>query len=353
MKKVLVFLAVFFAVLFYVFFLQSKNSFIANPLINPKEVDKIQPSDKRDYLFVPYWTFENNVESEEFDSLLYFGIGVNERGIDTSDPGYKKVGTFIEVTDPGKERILVVRMVDASVNSEIIKNEITQENIISDSISLAKEYGYDGILLDFETSAFGFENTIKNISDFYSRFAESVHNNNLLFYTSLFGDTYFRARAYDVSYIGKLSDKVFVMAYDFHKSRGNPGPNFPLKEEGKYGYDFMKMIKDYQRDVDNKKLVIVMGYFGYDWEIDGNGYSSSNGVPLSTNKIQRDFIDSCAHKSCTLIRNSSREPSLEYVSEDNINHILWFEDIVSVNEKLQYLSKQGVNQVGFWAYSYY
>lgn len=356
MKKAIAMLFVaVFAVAGYAYLTQENNPLSpkGSSLTGPGAQNSIQPSEKKTFLFVPYWTFENNVESDEFDSLLYFGISVNEKGIDTEDPGYKKIGQFMEATDSRKERILVVRMVDATVNSEIIKNTSVQTKIITDSISLAKEHGYDGVLLDFETSAFGFENTIKNISNFYTRYSESVHDENLLFYTSLFGDTYYRARAYDISLIGKVSDKVLVMTYDFHKSRGNPGPNFPLQEREKYGYDLEKMVEDYQKDIKNEKLIIVLGYFGYDWEIsDNKDEALSNGVPLSTNKITQDFIHSCIYTECIMIRNKSKEPSIKYVTKEE-NHVVWFEDEISVGEKIKELKKMRVNQTGVWAYSYY
>jgi len=323
------------------------------PLTNSIIREQVTPSEKKTYLFVPYWTFGSSVDDEGYDSLLYFGVGVDENGIDKEDDGYKRIGAFMAATNPEKERILTIRMTDASVNSLIIADPAVQEEIINESIMLAKEYGYDGILLDFETSAFGFENTVKNISNFYTRYSTSVKGSNLLFYVSLFGDTYYRARAYDVERIGALSDKVLVMTYDFHKSRGNPGPNFPLRGRGEYGYDLDKMVEEYQRDVDNEKLVIVLGFFGYDWEVNSRGEALSNGEPLSTNKIQQDFVTSCVYQNCSESRNSNREPFIEYADEDGVSHVVWFEDEVSVREKLSELSKMGVNQTGVWAYSYY
>lgn len=355
MKKA--FALIFVVILLAAFFLYTKGKLSFSPSFSRLDSSlsgkKIIPSEDRKFLFVPYWTFTNSISVGDFDSLLYFGVSANENGIDRNDPGFEKIGTFIASTDSNKERILTIRMTSASVNSEVLQSVASQEKIIKESVQLAKENGYDGVLLDFETSAFGFENTIKNISSFYTRFAKVVHANNLLFYTALYGDTYYRARAYDVKYIGSISDKVIVMAYDFHKSRGNPGPNFPLKGREEYGYDLLKMVDEYQKDVDNRKLVIVFGYFGYDWQVDNRLNALDDGQPLSTNKIQQDFVNSCAYKSCSLKRNTYGEPSITYIDNEGNNHIIWFEDEQSMKKKLSELSNKEVNQTGAWAYSYY
>lgn len=355
MKKAFA-LIVIFILGFFSLFLYTKEKLPFSKTFSPTASltgKKLSPSQEKKYLFVPYWTFTDSINAKDFDSILYFALSANENGIDKEDPGFDKLGNFISVTDSNKERILTIRMTDASVNSEVLQSDASQEKIISESISFAKEYGYDGILLDFETSAFGFENTTKNISNFYYRFGKATHSNNLLFYVTLFGDTYYRARAYDIKHIGKLSDKVLVMTYDFHKSRGNPGPNFPLKGKEEYGYDLDKMVEEYQKDVDNGKIVVVLGYFGYDWQVDKSNEALASGEPLSTNKIRQDFVNSCVYKNCSLKRNLYDEPSITYIDNQENRHIVWFEDEKSIKNKLSELSNKGINQTGVWAYSYY
>jgi len=309
---------------------------------------------KKEYLFVPYWSFFNSIATNSEYSLIYFGVGANMQGVDESDPGYEKLDQFIQLTPNASERILTIRMLDKNINAQVLKSESVQKRIASEAVGLAQEYGFDGVLLDYETSAFAFDSTIQNISSFYELFSAEVKKNKLLFYVTLYGDTYHQSRAYDVVRIGELSDKVLVMAYDFSKSRGNPGPNFPLSGREKYGYDFEKMIEDYQKDVSNEKLVITLGYFGYDWMVDDNGEAKEYGLPLSLNEIEQDFIDSCNYKQCTVGRDEqTMEPVIKYIDENGENHIVRYEDEVSVLKKKEVLNKNGILEIASWAYSYY
>lgn len=311
-------------------------------------------TEEKEYIFIPYWSFDRNITTDSNDSLLYFGLGVDENGIVEEDAGYKKVEDFINFTPNANERILSIRMTDKFVNAKVLEDISVQQNIATKAVEMAKEYEFDGVLLDYETSAFGFDSTTKNILSFYELFVNEVKSEDLLFYVTLYGDNYFRARPYDVKKIGELSDKVIIMAYDFSKSRGNPGPNFPLFDHNLYGYDLMDMVDDFQKDVDNKKLIIAFGYFGYDWEVDGDGVSTSNGVPLSTNEINQTYVDGCDYQDCIFTRNpDSLEPSVVYKDNEGNNHVVWFEDSQSVDKKKEVLKEKGILETAAWAYSYY
>ncbi|MDO8269876.1 MAG: glycosyl hydrolase family 18 protein [Candidatus Levybacteria bacterium] len=327
--------------------------------IATNEKAKVVPSisaqqSEKQHVFVPYWTFTKNIVTDSEYSLIYFGVAINEKGLETSDRGYESIASFIRFTPNARERILAIRMLDKSINAKILKDSSLQEKIATDAVTLAKKYDFDGILLDYETSAFGFESTTNNITSLYKLFSNKARSQNMLFYVSLYGDTYFQSRPYDVKQISIISDKVLIMAYDFSKSRGNPGPNFPLVDINEYGYDFGKMISDFQKDVDNQKLIVTLGYFGYDWRVNGKGESVTNGVPLSTNEIEKEFIDECEYKECKLTRNGkTSEPSISYTDEGGEDHIIWFEDDASVSKKIEFLKTKGILEIASWAYSYY
>lgn len=328
-----------------------KSTVVVSPTLNPSIVpQKIL----KQYLFIPYWSFGKTIDASGYDPLIYFGIGVNEKGIELNDKGYENLTKFVSLTPQSSSKILAIRMVDHEINSQVLKNDMLQQNIASQAVSLASKNKFDGVLLDYETSAFGFDSTTNKITEFYKLFSRKVHDDNLKFYVTLYGDTYFRARPYDVKQIGTLSDKVLIMAYDFSKSNGNPGPGFPLSGRDRYGYDFPKMIDDYQKDIPNEKLVVTLGYFGYDWRVDSKENSLAAGVPLSTGEITKEFITKCNFKLCSLSRvPDTSEPSIKYSDESGENHIVWFEDEISINKKKAFLKTRGIVETAVWAYSYY
>ena len=114
------------------------------------------------------------------------------------------------------------------------------------------------------------------------------------------------------------------------------------------------MVTDFQKDVENQKIVIVLGYFGYDWRIDKDQKALSSGVSLSTNEIKKEFISNCEYKNCSLARTpNSNEPTVTYVDDSGRQHIVWFEDEISINKKIEILKTKGISEIGYWAYSYF
>lgn len=306
-------------------------------------------------IFIPYWTFgAQPLETDEFNELIYFGVAADSSGIDESDPGFGKIQDFIEASDRSKKRLLTVRMLDQDENSKVLKNTAAQNKIISESLGLADDFGFDGMVLDLETSSLSFESVVENITNFNKAFYKAAQKDKKLYYVALYGDTYYRARPYDIKSIGQNADRLLIMSYDFHKARGNPGPNFPLSGKSTYGYDFKTMISDYLKEAPAQKIVPVFGYFGYDWLVTSDGTAESNGTAKSLNLINSNFIDSCSQTECKWVRDQvSGETKVTYTDEDGENHVIWFEDEKSVEAKQKFLKEKGINSYGAWAYSYF
>lgn len=306
-------------------------------------------------IFVPYWSFTTkSIDTADFDSVIYFGISANTKGIDTADSGYTKVAQFNGLVPTNTKKFLAVRMIDSAINSKVLDDKKLQEKIIKESIDIAKKYDFSGIVFDFEINALAFPSVVENITQFYKVFYTLAKKKNLSFHITMYGDTVYRARPYDLKEISHYADTVFIMTYDYHKSRGNPGPNFPLSGKDTYGYNIDSMLTDFLKDVSMEKLVIVFGLFGYDWEVDSKNESVTNGVPLSFLEIKRNFIDTCSEKDCRIQQDSlSGETKITYTDADGKPHIIWFEDETSVAKKKEFLASKGINATSIWAYSYY
>lgn len=335
-------------------------SFVISPLGNiPRLTTVINPSTSlnvpnvKKSLFVPYWSIGTK-SIQGYDELIYFGITVNEDGIDKNDKGYIGIPQFLKITNKAEKKFLAIRMIDSKMNSSVLDNKVLQSKVIGESLNTAKENGFDGIVLDFEFSSLSFESVIKKINSFMSDFYSSTKQNKLLFKTTAYGDTFFRLRPYDVKFLGDHADEVMIMAYDFHKARENPGPNFPLKGKEAYGYDFSKMTDDFSKSVPKEKLNVIFGLYGYDWMVDDKNQSIGQAQALSLEQIKNKFLNECDFKDCLVKRdNISSETKITYTDNNSQKHIVWFEDMESLEKKKEFLSSQGIYSTALWAYSYF
>ena len=304
-------------------------------------------------LFVPYWTVTDKpIQTDGFNELIYFGIAADANGVDRTDPGYKNIPNFFQETNDNTKKLLAVRLINPQINSLILKDLTTQKKIISDAVSIATYNKFDGIVLDFEVSALAFDNVIASISNFQQKFYTEAKTKNLQFDTMVFGDSIYRLRPYDISSIATHSDNVLVMAYDFHKANGDPGPNFPLSGKNIYGYDFQTMLSNFTKVVSKQKLSVVFGMFGYDWTVNTNEQTPAQS--LSLNLIHSQFFPNCLEKNCVIKRDPiSTETSITYTDANQNKHIVWYEDNESKEKKQEVLQNAGITQTAVWAYSYF
>ncbi len=326
---------------------------VSETVLSPTPSIPINPNQKTvTSVFVPYWAIGDEIYTG-YDQYLYFGITPNAKGIAQED-GARRIDDFKEKVPSGKNMLLVLRMVDSETNADILKDKNAQARIIDQSISFARQNGFSGVVLDLEMSAIPFDSLVNQISTFSNAFATKTKSANLTFTMALYGDTFYRLRPFDVKALSEANNNFMLMAYDFHKSRSNPGPNFPLQGKETYGYDMTKLADDILQYSPSKNVTIIFGMFGYDWEVDNSGKAVSQGDPLTYKEIEEKFLNTCNYTDCKIKRDQqSSETKITYTDAQGQKHIVWFEDMTSVRQKQQYLRTRGITSFSFWAYSYF
>lgn len=312
-------------------------------------------------LFVPSWNLKEADIYNEYDRLFYFGVGVTEKGINKYDEGYENIDGFNRSGTNGIKKYLVLKMIDSNINQEILSDEKIQSTIVNQIMELVKEKGFHGLALDLEISTLFNEVITKEINVFVQKMYTGAKNYYIPFTVILYGDGFYRKRPFDVDTISRNSDEIMVMAYDFHKSVGEPGPNFPLSKGRLYQYDFKAMIQDYLIFVKPEKLTIIYGMYGYEWIVDEKRRPIRPAKALTLKEIKKNFIDKCEWQDCLVIRDpNSFETEVNFIQSAIIDtyaamnmHIVWFEDEESVRMKTEFLKEKGISNTAFWVAGYF
>lgn len=337
-------------------FKRDTSSKTVSPAVSPTNI--ISPTNNKSIprrsLFVPYWTMQNSAIPFSNDTLIYFGISATTDGINTKDQGYMMLDTFILQASTDRKKLLTLRLLDSETNFILLENTSLGEKVISETVVLAKEKGFDGVILDLELSALPFDSLIKQISQFNKKFVQKAHAEDLSFATAIYGDVFYRIRPFDVKTLAKTADTIYIMAYDLHKAKGNPGPNFPLNGAEKYGYDFTTMLDNYLSVAPAEKISVIFGYFGYDWTVNEKNVAISTGKARTLMDIESHFITTCQFATCQYKRDpESAEIMIDYTTESGEKHIIWFEDTESARKKQEFLKSKGINNFSSWAHSYF
>ncbi len=308
------------------------------------------------WVFVPYWAdMSQGFISGDGDHLMYFGLLIDERGAVYEDDGYLAMSTFSTSAQlSSASRWLTVRMVDSAMSIAILGDATQWPQMHTDIVTVAQEHGFDGVVLDLEVGFPFLVDVRDSITDFSYGLSQVLSAHDMMFAQTVYGDTFYRRRPYDISALADNADYILVMAYDYHKSYGNPGPNFPFERGGAYAYDFKTMVADYKEHVADESIVYVFGMFGYDWMVTQDGKARTAGEALSLNQIRSRFIDACVFASCVWERDPlTHEIMVRYRDAEGNNHIVWGEDEESVRHKRDFLTTQGIWSTGYWAWGYY
>ncbi len=319
-----------------------------SPSVSPTPI-VIHDTEEKQSVFIPYWAIPSSQAAIDEDTVVYFGVTPNTSSVNRNEEGYRNLATFLKRTKT-KKKILTLRMIDPEVNTSVLSHVNAQKQIATDIARLAKENGFSGVLLDLELSAIPLDSVVTQISSFTKKISSEVKSEKLSFSVAIYGDTFYRVRPYDIKAIATVSDSLSIMSYDFHKARGNPGPNFPLHGKERYEYDMEKMVDDFLRFVPGEKLTIVFGLYGYDWVVDEKGKMVEQGSPMTTTQVNA-FLKRC--QTCKVTRDAlSSESKITYTLNGK-NHVIWYEDFSSVEKKKVFLRTKGINSFSYWAYSYY
>ena len=364
---------------FYFIFVNKKNtkSTISSTNKQPLQIENKEIKSKNS-LFVPYWALgKRDYVSSLYDAYYYFGITVDQKGLIKTEPGYTGLAQF---SCPNKKKCyLVIRMLDNEISKSILTDIKTQEIVIKQTLNIADMYSFSGVALDLELSGIFNGELTGQISSFVQRYYTSTKKNYKTFSFIVYGDNYYRKRPFDIKSIGTYSDEVMVMAYDFHKNYGEPGPNFPfdrrpvrrsLNEGGSlgeggnfnYGYNFQQMIFDFSADVSPKKLTIIFGMYGYDWTLNAQGLPLKRGKAVTVKEIDIMTNDKSqiTNQFPSFVKTTegkqnlnSKEKKIEYIDAENFKHVIYYEDEESAAIKADYLRKVGIGSVSFWAWGYF
>jgi spore germination protein len=274
--------------------------------------------------FPEIWAYLMNGEekflaaSYPISDLGYFGAGINTFGKLTLLPDIKKIAFF-----PGRKHLVIAEtgnmaLIHFSLDPQFPMREVLIQDIVKASAD------YDGVQIDFEAiHAFDKENFIT----FLYRLKDLLGEKTLS--VALPARTRTIDEPYDYERIGKIADRIIVMAYDEHWSGSSPGSIASLAWCSKVAsYAVPKIGKD--------KTVMGLPFYGRSW-VDTNhakAYKHSSITQLVTDKK----VDSLF-----------REDEIPYFTyQETVNVHVFFEDAYSILSRLSLYKASSVVGISFW-----
>jgi len=269
---------------------------------------------------------------------------LNDAAVDNN--GWIKPQGSELVTDYLAERSIPCNLnifASASVFSRLVE-EGKQDRAVS--LLAAAAAPYAGLTIDFEGLK---TDRREDFTAFMTTLRAALPADRTL-YVCVQPDTWFGG--FDYRSLGELCDKVILMAHDYQWASipdyylGTDNTHCPVTPFDQV-YTALRHITDPETGVqDRSKLALAISFNTTGFHVDENGllldttFYHPAAATISKRLEQPDTVRTWDEES--------RNPYIEYTTEDGEHYKLWYEDAQSVTEKLQLARMFGVTGLSVW-----
>ena len=222
------------------------------------------------------------------------------------------------------------------LTSDIINDYEARKNLILDIVELAKQYGLDGINIDFE-------NMYREDEDMFSRFIIELEPRLKAIGKTLSVDVTAPDGAdswsmcYDRNVIGDVADYIIFMGYDqYGEASTEPGTTS--------GYEWVKVNLDKfveTEEIEPEKIILGLPFYTRVW-------TTQNGKLVRTDVVVMKNVDTNIPAGVEKVWDEvTRQNYIKYDS-NGYTREMWIEDIESYKEKLLLINEYGLGGVANW-----
>ncbi len=337
------------------------------------------PMDHVVYGYLPYWVLNDtkNLEYDKISDISYFSLSINSNGtirrLNESgqvDPGYNNWKNSEQLNHIFKTaKIWKVR---PSLTISLQKDEDIDEFLacrecwtifLSELVIELDSKKIKDVSLDFEHMS----ETTPVIKQTYTEFVEFVNKSLDAEYgdskliVAAFADSFRKSRITDPIELSKVSDGIFIMAYDFHLPTSEiTGPVAPLKNSiDPKDFDVRAAVSQYKENIAPSKLILGVPYYGANYLV--------KEAKLGSERLPgNDTIGFSVAQYFSMIKGNDAIP-FENSKWDEVNNtpyilyksketgqdrLLYFENKESIKKKFQFAKEEKLGGVGMWALGY-
>ncbi len=369
--KNILFLIVGLLVIFIAYFaLFPKKIEFLSPFINTGlGFFKTEQKNKEVIGFLPYWMVAKkvSVDPANLTQLVYFGLSVDtdgslkkydEDGYITSEYSHLKseyVSSLLKQCQKHNTKfLLTVSNFKKEEIEEIVNSRQATYTLLAEMQELLDTYPLQGFNLDFEYFSAEDDPLFKQA---FNQFVNTLvtglkaKDKDLIISFDIYPNAVIKNRPYDVKTVAGLVDEIIIMGYDFHQAGSdNAGPVSPLKGNGS-GKSLTEAFKAIYPQVEAKKIVLGVPFYGYEWQTKTDEYKSftvNTGVMASYQRVKDLIADQKLAKQWD---EDTQTPFLVYTDQGRIKQI-YFEDERSLGLKMDLVNQLDIKGIAIWALGY-
>lgn len=214
-----------------------------------------------------------------------------------------------------------------------------QDKVFNSIVAVMKEKGYLGLDIDFEyvasEDAGDFQNFLRRAID--RMHAEGYFVNVDLAPKTSAAQAGLLYESHDYAAIGALADTVLLMTYEWGYTYGPPMAVAPLNK--------VRQVVEYGVSaIPSEKIMLGLPNYGYDWIL-----PFERGITRAT-AIGNEYAVEIAQRYGVPIQfdEIAQSPHFGYWGRIGRNHVVWFEDVRSIQGKYDLIDEFALRGGGYW-----
>ena len=224
-------------------------------------------------------------------------------------------------------------------SSALLADEPLQETLAQSILQTMREKGFYGLDVDFEYVP---PHEREAYAAFITRLRETLNPLGYPVIVALAPKTSAQQRgllyeAHDYALLSEAANAVFLMTYEWGYTYGEPMAVAPLPQ--------VRAVLDYAlTETAPEKLFLGLPLYGYDWPLP---YEA--GVTKAETLSSQQAAERAARLGAEIhFDETAQSPYYHYFDPARREHVVWFEDARSLEQKLRLAAESGLQGVGCW-----
>ncbi len=260
--------------------------------------------------FLPYWQLNSSslrLDYSRISTIAYFGVGADAAGnlqkrnadgsptVGWSGWTSSRLTGIISAAHRSHTRVVLTVQSFGWTTSMLARQKrllgsaTARTNLARQIAAAVRDRGADGVNLDFEPLARGYESEFTSLVRGIRGQLNRIHRGYQVTFDTTGSIGNYPIEAATAS---GGADAIFIMGYDYRGSSSSPvGSVAPYQRTG---YDIVDTVRAYVARVSPSKLILGVPYYGRAWSTSGNGVHASNISSVRTGASTTVIYDTAA-----------------------------------------------------------
>ncbi|HWG35032.1 MAG TPA: glycosyltransferase [Gemmatimonadaceae bacterium] len=232
-------------------------------------------------------------------------------------------GMYDSIPSPPKVLLLVnnidrkTQLFSSAGVTAMLATPVARSKVENQIVGAVLHYKFAGVTIDFENVP---ESATANLVQFQRELGAMLHAHKLLLTQTVGVNTAPR----DLKEFSAVNDYLFLMLYDEHYGKGDPGPVASQQW-------YVDRAREMLRSVPAKKAIFALGAYGYDWNDAG---PANSGESYTFQEVLAKGRDNPGSSHMGFDREALN-PYMTWTDPDSTDHLVWYLDGASAYNQVR------------------